>query len=357
MKSLQEVYNTKKDNFNKFCNFLGKEDNKNIIAHDLFLDVLPDHFQESYLNERKKEIDEAEKLDCKVNFHKNLILYKKLLNSLCNCKTNNLTIKAFSELENNKTILSNLKKFKSFNGFAKIPEYDLFSNITGRVVIKDGPNILTLPKRNRSILESSFKEEGDVISIDFLTLEPRIILGILGKNKGEDIYESLNEELGLNLDRSIIKRAIISVIYGSSSQSIQGISDIKSKELFNCIIEYFELDKIYEKALNIDEFGIRRNYFGRPLWNLEEERRNILINNYVQSSAVDLSLTYFSKIVNSFNSDFIRPLFILHDALILDVKNSEKEKLSSIINEGYVDKKLGKFPVTVDIFNKNIKES
>ena len=87
------------------------------------------------------------------------------------------------------------------------------------------------------------------------------------------------------------------------------------------------------------------------MWNLEEVKENILINNYLQSSAVDIALDYFSRLISEIDEQRIVPLFVLHDAMIFDIDKSYLEEFNNIIKKGYVHEKLGKFPLKTEIFN------
>jgi DNA polymerase I-like protein with 3'-5' exonuclease and polymerase domains len=95
------------------------------------------------------------------------------------------------------------------------------------------------------------------------------------------------------------------------------------------------------------ESGCRRNFYGRPIWNINELQENKLINNYIQSTAVDTALLYFSELCDILNLDSCKPVFIIHDALIVDVKNDYVEELTKIINLGYNCPQLGNFPLEI----------
>lgn len=56
---------------------------------------------------------------------------------------------------------------------------------------------------------------------------------------------------------------------------------------------------------------------------------NIFINYYAQSTGVDVALMGFNEIVNRLGPDGIRPLFVLHDALILDVREDRIRDVES----------------------------
>lgn len=312
------------------------------------MQVLPDSKQDLFVENIKNCTDTVASYDKQNKYSDNLKKYNSLFKSLKTSKIDILAYKAFSEIESNESILSSIKSFKPFKLYTKNITYDKFNNVSGRLVVKEGPKILTLPSRHRSILKSRFNQ-GNVYSIDFSSLEPRITAKLSETESGNDIYEDVLDLLSYDADRSVIKKAVISSIYGANYTSLENLSVDKSKELFDVINNYFDFKKILEMSSNIDEFGIRRNYFGRPIWNLEENRENILINNYIQSTAVDISLLYFSDLVNL--TEKIVPLFVLHDALIVDIDDKNFDNVKEIIKKGYMNDKLGHFPLKIEKFN------
>lgn len=313
-------------------------------------EVLPENVSIAYRKSRVELIEKVRLLDSECDYIEKAKRHILLFDILKSAKINLIAHKAFLEVEQNLSIKHTLTSFRPISGYTKKIHYSTTNNVTGRLIVETGPNILTLPKKNRSIITSRFKE-GKILSVDFSSLEPRLCLKLVGKDADIDIYEHINSILELNLDRNIIKRAIISVLYGAHYTSLKEISQVKAKVLFDCIRDFFELEKILKISKNVDEYGIRRNYEGRPLWNLEEVKENILINNYLQSSAVDIALDYFSRLITEIDEQRIVPLFVLHDAMIFDIDKSYLEEFNNIIKKGYVHEKLGKFPLKTEIFN------
>ena len=334
---LFKIQNTKK--WNKFISMF----NSSSIL-DISL-ILPDHFLENYMS----DIEEANKVltekDMSLNYIERYNNQQKIFSSLNAAKINLISYKVFKELEKNESILSNLNSFKPKNGFSNIVSYDQVKTVSGRLVNnKNSPNILTLPARCRKIFQSRWNYDGDLLYVDFKNLEPRVIRSINGKSSSDDIYSEISASLDFEVDRVIIKRGIISTLYGSSSQ-IEGLSKERSDAVLNATKEYFDLESILKKADVVNDIGCRNNFFGRPIWNIEETQSNKLINNYIQSTAVDIALTYFSELVEKIDKDLCKPIFIIHDALVLDVKNEYIEELKNITNKGYNCPLLGNFPV------------
>lgn len=343
MKDLYKLYRI--ENLSKWTKYISMFDLKKFYNIE---SVLPDHVIKKYNEDLISAENELKSKDSKLNyintFKKNQIIFENLNKA----KINLISYRVFKELEKNETILSNLLSFKPTNGFADKAMYNQTSTVSGRLTDMSGcPKILTLPSRCRKIFESRWQRDGELLYVDFKNLEPRVIRKINGKEAGDDIYTEISKSLDFEVDRVIIKRGIISTLYGSSSQ-IKGLSKDRSDLVLNSTKEYFDLNNILEKASIINDIGCRNNYFGRPIWNIEETKENKLINNYIQSTAVDIALSYFSELCLKINLELCKPIFIIHDALILDVHNDYINDIMNILSKGYNCEKLGHFPVEIE---------
>ncbi len=322
------------------------------------IEVLPDHIKDTYLQDKKKSYIELEEIDKEFNYLE--IFYKKqnIFKNLYPAKINKISYKVFKELEKNETLLSNLNSFKPIRGFCNKVSYNQVNTISGRLTNKSfSPKILTLPARHRKIFESRWTKEGELLQIDFKSLEPRVIRKINKKDAGNDIYNDIRKTLEFEVDRLIIKRAIISILYGSNSQ-IEGLGKERSETVLNATKEYFDINSILKKASSECITGCRMNFYGRPIWNIKETKTNKIVNNYIQSSAVDIALLYFSELCNKFNLELCKPIFIIHDALVCDVHKSYKKEFLKIVESGFNCKKLGNFPVEVtNILEKSYEQT
>lgn len=220
------------------------------------------------------------------------------------------------------------------SGFAQPVTYDRFSTRTGRLTIVDGPNFLVLKKDNRSMLKSSF-ENGRVVSLDFKALEARIVLAEAGKySDASDIYSdiSTNQFRGI-LPRDVVKTAVLAELYGISRGSLRsrlGVSEQKLDTFIDVIRDYFKVEDLRCRLKEQSgSSGKIINRFGRPL-NVPEGQDNLLVNTFAQSSGVDVSLLGFDKILSRLGPEGIRPLFILHDAIVLDVREDRIEDVKAI---------------------------
>jgi DNA polymerase I-like protein with 3'-5' exonuclease and polymerase domains len=85
------------------------------------------------------------------------------------------------------------------------------------------------------------------------------------------------------------------------------------------IRDYFKVESLRQRLKDqVGTSGKMLNRFGRPL-NIPEGQDNLLVNSYAQSSGVDVAMIGFDSVLKRLGSDGIRPLFVLHDAIILDV--------------------------------------
>ncbi|MFA6049846.1 MAG: DNA polymerase [Candidatus Paceibacterota bacterium] len=225
------------------------------------------------------------------------------------------------------------------------PKYTLTGTRTGRLKVVSGPNILSLKKDYRKIIGSTFGNEGKLWYLDYASLEPRVLLltnpltslliGSVPQRTASrdlplDIYTKALSDLNLEgqVPRSVAKTAILSAIYGQSEEATadslrQYVS--KPEDFVAAIGDYFGIGKLKQK-LSEDLAKTNGKYiynlYGRPIVP-DDAKPYALLNYYIQSTAVDVALLGFGAIINRLReykiSDMVRPILILHDALILDI--------------------------------------
>jgi hypothetical protein len=339
IKNISKLFkNDALEKFNKYT-FMFKTN----ISEKNIEDILPDYMLESYkklLLEFNLAIDKKDTKNYKEKFLNFLTLNTILEDFYIDFKVYNFLVAK----EKNETLRTNLKSFRN-----KI-NYNFSNTSTGRLTCKDNSaNILTLPKKYRNIFESKWKSEGSLLMIDFSSLEPRIAKKLTSKENYKDIYEEIKSLTEENLDRSVIKRAVISTLYGSST-SLDNISKEKTDQLIKTCKDFFDYEKIFEMADTVYPEGCRKSYFGRPLWNKNETRKHVIVNNFIQSSAVDVSLSFFLELIGKAKTEFCRPIFIIHDAIVFDVHNDHKKDLVNLVEKGYNCPELGYFPLEITNF-------
>jgi hypothetical protein len=257
----------------------------------------------------------------------------KPLNSLNRAKIDKTRLKnALSDNAQNPHVI---KSFQPNIGsdYADDVTYNRFGTLTGRLTVTKGPQILTLKRDCRDIIVSE-SEDSTIMSIDFSALEPRILLYESGKDcLDEDLYRSISSEI--NRPRSDVKSVIISELYGSSKRLLGDKLKLEGDELdkfISYVKQYFNTKPLLERLKKqVYELGYIENHYGRRI-KIDDPVEHILINYYTQSTGVDVSLLGFGKIIDILKkqSDKIKPLYLLHDALILDVPNSQIDDLKQI---------------------------
>lgn len=206
-------------------------------------------------------------------------------------------------------------------GFAAPVVYDRFGALTGRLTVTHGPSILTLKREYRDLLVSD--TGGCIVSVDFAALEARVLLYEAGRRCDEpDLYGMIARDLGY--DRKAVKGAVISELYGSSKYALGKALGIEGRELNSFVRRvkaYFNTKELLSRIkAQFFETGRIINRYGRPVL-IDDPMDHIFINYYAQSSGVDVTLLGFSLLVERLARECpgVRPLYLLHDALILDV--------------------------------------
>ncbi|NJL41938.1 MAG: hypothetical protein HC899_38745 [Leptolyngbyaceae cyanobacterium SM1_4_3] len=274
------------------------------------------------------------------------------------------------------------------NNTLSVPTYSLSSTKTGRATILSGPNILLLPKTQRKLLTSSFSN-GSVLSIDFKSIEPRLTyilsrsldtslptpnplllcpsgtIATLSQPENstkpslvlpDDLYLFILTETGLTdlLSRNEVKTIILKQLYGSSFESI--LSDLSSKTrdpmgVVKEINRVFGITTLQKTLEGLFPSQAMHNLFGRPM---ERPENRLLLNWFIQSTATDLALERFKVLVDAINADpklkaLLRPLYVIHDDLVLDTDNSATEWLLGAIKT-IEQTTLGVFPCSISKF-------
>ena len=324
--------------------------NERKISYD-FTEVLPDHFTVTFDQENKLAQSTLVSKDTydysKIFFKQNVFLSK--LNS---CVVDINLLRYYLAREDNESIKSSLNSFvPDYMDICKPVQYNRTGTRTGRLIVKSGPKILTLPAKYRNIIKSRF-ENGSIVELDFKSIEPRIFKKILKEEVEEDIYNQIQNKIDVPVDRSVIKRTVLSVLFGASSALNLNISQETWEKTQSAVLDFFDLKKMLDIANEVHlGTNTRMNYYGRPIEN-KGVSNNIIVNNYIQSTAADFFLIAFNSILESIEEKNCVPLFVLHDAIIFDVDESGKKALEDIANKGYNDNDLGYFPIGINYFNQ-----
>lgn len=230
------------------------------------------------------------------------------------------------------------------------PIYNRVKTKTGRLTIKSGPPILTLPKSSRAIYRSSFAN-GEIIEIDFTSLEPRCASNLAGNDfTDHDLYSYLQNQLSINATRDKVKELVISLLYGAGDnrarriiQSGSTLDVKKGTAAFQAVKDFFSLDEMKKKLLQEAKSGKILNFFGRPIA-VDNLQPGVLVNNYIQSTAVDISLLGFGELIKRLDTKKAKPLFIIHDAIIIDTAKEYVQEIKALVGDYYRHSDLGIFP-------------
>lgn len=227
---------------------------------------------------------------------------------------------------------------------AVFSEYDPLSSSTGRLTVKSGLNILTLPRDFRRLLRP---KHGKLLQVDFTALEPHTLRCFSGVAAGsDDIYAEVGA--GSGVERDIVKVAVMSACYGMSRNTFRSkYRQIpRAAEFFDKIrnaLGVLALERIIE--VNDSADGIL-NGFGRPI----KCDQAAWVSHFVQSTAVDVACQGFNSVIDRLESSgaHFSPHFLIHDSLILDVSLEHMSFLNKIVDEGFtLESKNYRFPMKI----------
>lgn len=279
--------------------------------------------------------------------------YLVVLGQLCSTRIDVEKWKTYLKNEKSSTVRSTLKSFVPVrDDYALLPEYNYCKTSTGRAVMRNGPQILTLPSNYRDIIIPA-KEGNIIIQLDFISLEPRVALYTAGKSiKSVDIYAHvLQEVFDGKVTRSQAKLATLCALYGASLKRLQQMMPNENvAQVVHRIKTFFGvLERVRILKSNIKNTSLFHNHFGRCLKLEDILADHVLFSRFVQSTAVDVSMLGFFQLLQSdeLRDCELRPLFILHDALILEIPKNQVSMIREYCNRGVLINELGVFPLEV----------
>ena len=258
---------------------------------------------------------------------------------------------------------ADVRNLKLLNEFRRQEEikYTQTASITGRLSIKSGPNILHLKRQHRDILQSKHGSDGAIIQLDFKSLEPRILALVKQDDVPDDLYTDISNMCNNSIDRELAKKATLAITYGMSRGNLNNLLQVNnSDEIFSHITEYFGIRHLHDALVNsVDDKCVIQNFYGRNIY-IDADSDHLFVNYFTQSTGVDVSLLGFRQIIDIIKKEelTISPIFVLHDALILDVHKNSIKQLKNIIKDGIMIPgfKHNRFPLDLSLFYKKDKK-
>jgi len=316
--------------------------------------VLPTHCFQEMIQTLVSSLTQALESFISCAYGETFIAERAFLLGLSRARVDIQKLSKYLESEDNSTVTSILNSFCPTIGERTRPVvYDQAATATGRLTVKSGPMILTLPKKYKDLIKSEHPQ-GEIVQLDFVSLEPRVARFISGNIPEADVYESMSKELfqGM-LSRDQAKLAILCALYGASSRRLQNMlgNDLNSVQVIQGVKRYFGVPRLIDQlkhSLRTD--GHMTNLFGRKLVP-DRTDENILVNHYIQSTSADVALLGFQNVMNELSSAGadIKPLFVIHDALVLDVPPSCHSKIRAMASKGIEIEGIGSFPLGLEV--------
>ena len=331
------------------------------------------------MNELEKEIYElsGDKFNINSPFQLKEIIYEKL--ALPNLKKGSTEADVLSKLVNYHPIIKKILEYRKYSklnstyaeGLKKYIQKDgkihtIFSQTitaTGRLSSYD-PNLQNISIRDeetREIRKAFKSSNGYILSCDYSQIELRILASLANEekmieafNEGIDIHTktamdvfNLNKEDVSPLIRRHAKAINFGVVYGISDFGLAEQTSLSYKDAQKYIDNYFDtypkikdyLDKEVEFCKEngyVKTMMNRRRYIDEiksDKWTIKEFGKRAAMNSPIQGSAADLIKLAMLKISKEIKEKNLKSRLILqvHDELIFDVYNDEKEIMEKLV--------------------------
>lgn len=262
----------------------------------------------------------------------------------------------------NSTYLEGLKPFIKEDG--KIHTiYKQALTRTGRLSSLD-PNMQNIPskKEDGKLVKKAFLPEYDLfLSTDYSQIELRVLAHLsnsqelinafnnnidIHKQVASDIFKTPLEEVTKE-QRSKAKAVVFGIVYGISSFGLSESLQIKPSEAKELINEFYRLypgvkDYMEKTVEDAHQNGYVRTLFNRKRKIEELKNRNYIIrqsgeriamNTPIQGTSADILKLAMIEIDKQMTNNNLKSKMILqvHDELIFDVLEEEKEQLTNIV--------------------------
>ena len=236
---------------------------------------------------------------------------------------------------------------------------------TGRLSSVE-PNLQNIPARDEEgrMIRKAFLPSNDIfLSADYSQMELRVLAHVSGSKElqeafinDEDIHTRVAADIyGINMEdvtklqRKTAKAVIFGIVYGISGFGLGENLEISPKEAKMFIDKYYELypgvknymDNVIKDA---KDKGYVRTLFNRKRvidelnnsnFMVRQSGERIALNTPIQGTSADIMKIAMVDIYNKMKENNLRSKMLLqvHDELIFDVLNDEKEKLESIVKD------------------------
>jgi len=272
-----------------------------------FYDLVPEHFLLDFYKVKSEITNHVIR-----NYHKpkNYDFLLELSGEVEKIKNRPLDINISKLNEHKHSIVTRnfLKKLKKTKSYI---DYNIFGTKTGRLTTKPGSfPILTLNKEYRNIL----KPNNDLyVELDFNAAELRTLLALMGKEQPkEDIHEWNAKNIFHGLQsRKEAKERIFAWLYNPESKDhlanrAYDKTSVKEKYWDGKIVT-----TPYDRQIEADEFHA--------------------LNYLIQSTTSDLVLRQMIKIANLLEDKKSYIAFVIHDSIVIDFAEEDKELIPDII--------------------------
>jgi DNA polymerase I-like protein with 3'-5' exonuclease and polymerase domains len=140
----------------------------------------------------------------------------------------------------------------------------------------------------------------------------------------------------LKCSRNQAKAATIPVTYGAGLDVIKEamqIDDERAAEVYRVVKNFFGFRAVAKRVKQ--EFvnnGYVTSRFGRRVV-VDEPKDHVIFNRFVQSTGADVALLAFADITEKLkaSSPRVRPLGMIHDALLLDSPKEDVVKIDELL--------------------------
>ena len=233
----------------------------------------------------------------------------------------------FSNVRNLLTSTRTREYARNLKRYEKNCRYNMFGTVTGRFTTEPGSfPILTMPKELRGLMEP---HNDWFLALDYNGAEVRTMMSLTGLEQPEyDVHDwNVKNIFKEDVSRDEAKKKFFSWLYNPKSNEIE--SDVYDRnELVDKYWDNGQLTTIYDRTMAVDR-DKALNYCLQSTCADTISERTVAIHDYLKNKKSNIS-------------------FLIHDEIIIDLADSEREMIPELI-EIFSNNKLGKFLTNVRV--------
>jgi hypothetical protein len=225
----------------------------------------------------------------------------------------------------NKKIRNNFGKIKTSSGHVK---YSPWKTSTGR--LSTMPGSFPILNLNKELRPAVCPTNDALVEFDYNAAELRVLFALLSQEQpDDDIHAWVSKNIfDGKYDRDTTKKKVFSWLYNPKAKNKKLNNFLNREEIFKKFYHDGKINTPFDREISVEE--------------------DKAVNYTIQSTTSDLFLSSAIKIDRILKNKKSKVAFCVHDSLVIDMAEEDREILDSLVRE-FSNTRLGAFKTNISI--------